>query len=320
MKHHFRNTLVILLLCCQHFAQAEPVKLFSIGSGDISGNYYPVARAICEAFNASDDTRRRCSPEPSAGSIYNLTAMQNNEIEFAIVQSDWQAAAFTGSGPFENTPPMTDLRVLSALYPETITILAGRDTEISLAADLLGKTVDIGRASSGRNATVKYMLQKMGFTGEFFGSTQALRPEAAVEELCEGTIDATILVVGHPSSLVAEAMQRCGARMIPFHGPAINALLEQESDYRLSTVDLDLYGVSGDPVLTLSVMAMLVTRTTIEDTLILDLVTSVETAAARLAKELPVLTGLPENLQSGVSMGVPLHPVVGGDETPPVQN
>ena len=309
MKKYFQSTLVTLCLCCQQHATAEPVTLFSIGSGDISGNYYPVAQSLCEAFNRFDDSRRRCSPEPSTGSIYNLKALRDGALEFAIVQSDWQSAAFGGTGPFEGLPPMNDLRVVTALFSETVTILVSRESEVSSAVDLLGKTVDIGRPASGRNATVKHLMDALDFSLNDFGDLKELRPAAAIDELCEGTIDATILVVGHPSALVTDAIQRCGARIVSFDGPVIRELLDQGATYQRAFIDLSLYGTPNKKVPSLSVVATLVTRTIVDDELVEDFLSAIESAAPQLSDDLPVLRDLPETLGLRTPLGVPFHEV-----------
>ncbi|MGA9409645.1 MAG: TAXI family TRAP transporter solute-binding subunit, partial [Roseobacter sp.] len=161
MKTLFCSAFTVLSFVLQSWAFGENVKFVSIGSGDISGNYYPVARSICEAFNASDDTRRRCSPEPTAGSVYNITALRGREIEFAIVQSDWVRAAYNATEVFQGTPAMKELRVVLPLFPETLTVLVGPGKEIGTAIDLAGRLVDIGRPASGRNATIRSLLEKL---------------------------------------------------------------------------------------------------------------------------------------------------------------
>ncbi|WP_193140860.1 MULTISPECIES: TAXI family TRAP transporter solute-binding subunit [unclassified Meridianimarinicoccus] len=310
MRRYLRSTLVALLVFCHHVAVAEPVKLFSIGSGDISGNYYPVAQAICKAFNRADDSRRRCSPEPSPGSIYNLTALQEGALEFAIVQSDWLNAAFLGTAPFSHGPAMTDLRVIAALYSETITVLVAPGSDIFSALDMLGKKVDIGRPASGRNATVNHLLESLDFSLGDFGSVRELLPANAIEELCKGTIDAAILVVGHPSALVAEAVERCGVRFIEFDGPRIRELLGRSDTYRKSFIDLGMYGLPGEEIPSLSVVASLVTRTTVDEKLVADLYAAIQQAAPMLAEEIPVLSELQSFLVSSTPLGVPAHDVV----------
>ena len=314
MKTLFCSAFTVFSFVFHSCAFGEDVKFFSIGSGDISGNYYPVARSICEAFNASDDTRRRCSPEPTAGSVYNITALQGREIEFAIVQSDWVRAAYNGTEVFEGSPSMKELRVVLPLFPETVTVLVGSGKEISAAIDLAGKVVDIGRPASGRNATIRSLLEKLDVGDDFFGSVKELEPTASISQLCEGSIDAAIFVVGHPSELVQGALSKCGATIAEFAGPRVTDLLAKSDNYHSARIDPALYEDLTVPVESISVMATLVTRADLETKIVLDLANAIKANAAILPEEQPVLRSLEKTAATTAELGAPIHPAVQGRE------
>jgi TRAP transporter TAXI family solute receptor len=310
IKPFLASLVSFILLFSQQAALAQDVRLFSIGSGDVSGNYYPVARLLCEAFNASDNTWRRCSPEPSAGSLYNLETLRTGEVEFAIVQSDWLNAAFAGDIPFDSDTAISDMRVVMPLFPETLTILAAPGSDISAAIDLEGKTVDIGRPASGRNATIRALLEKLELPGDFFANERQLEPYASLKGLCERSIDAAIFVLGHPSDLVSKAVNECGAKIVPFAGDRISRFMKFTQDYRVSKIDLTPYGFPNKQVPSLSVMATLVTRTTVEETLVKDLAAAIRLNTSNLAESFPVLGSLKRNINAPVTMNVPVHPVL----------
>lgn len=288
-------------------ARAE-VRLFSIGSGDLSGGYFAIARAICETFNTSDDTPRRCSPEPTAGSIYNLSMLRAGELEFALVQSDWQRAAYEGTGPFSRFGPMNDLRGVISLYPETITILAAPGSGISTSADLAGKIVDIGRPSSGRNATVRTLLGQMELNVDFFGETREYESGYSIAELCEGRIDAAIFVVGHPNDIVAQVLEDCNATIIELAGPNVDRVQDEMNDYQNVRIDLDLYGVEGEDVESLAVVATLVTRASVEQDLVGDMVRAIHADIDNLTSSVPLLRYLDWTIASPSGMSAPQHP------------
>ena len=310
MKKLFGSIFSMFFVFSQQTAEAQDVRFFSIGSGDIFGNYYPVARSLCDVFNASDDTRRRCSPEPSAGSVYNLKALREGETEFAIVQSDWLNAAFAGEAPFEDSPALSDMRIVMPLFPETVTILATRGSGITSVIELAGKTVDIGRPASGRNATIRALFDKLEFPIDFFAGERELEPSASIQALCEGSIDAAIFVLGHPSDLVSSALRRCRAIVVPFAGERISEFLVDSKDYRASTIDLSPYGFPRMQAPSVSVMATLVTRTTVEPTIIKDLVAAIRIEVPHIADNFPVLHWLEQNIDTPLNMGVPVHPIL----------
>ena len=312
MKTLFCGAITAFFLAFQSSALGEDLEFFSIGSGDVSGNYYPVARSICEAFNHSDDTRRRCSPEPTAGSVYNITALRDREIEFAIVQSDTLRAAYNATEVFEGSLSMSELRVVMPLFPETVTILAGPGTEIKTALDLAGKVVDIGRPASGRNATIRSLLQKLEVGDDFFGSVRELEPSTSVSQLCEGSIDAAIFVVGHPSKLVQNALSECRVMIAEFTGPRIDAVLANSKDYQRASINLRLYNIQTDPVTSISVMSTLVTTGDVGNTIVRDLVDAIKASITELGRQQPVLRLMAQTIAETDGLGVPMHPMAQG--------
>src|SRR5262249_50593619 len=113
-------------------------KTVSLGTGELSGVYYPVGEAICEIVDR--DTNKngvRCSVEGTAGSAYNLDAIRNGDLEFGIVQSDVAYAAYHGEGAYADKP-FDDLRSVLILYPELVTIMVKADSGIHEIAELAG--------------------------------------------------------------------------------------------------------------------------------------------------------------------------------------
>ncbi|HKM70700.1 MAG TPA: TAXI family TRAP transporter solute-binding subunit [Stellaceae bacterium] len=111
-------------------ARADDPVFASIGTGELNGIYYPVGKAICQIVNQDLRTYGvRCSPEATPGSVYNIGALQSGELEFAIVQSDVQFAAYKGEGAWTGRP-FPALRSVVSLYPELVTVMARADSHI----------------------------------------------------------------------------------------------------------------------------------------------------------------------------------------------
>jgi len=100
---------------------AQDLRLFSVGAGDVEGGYYSAARAICDAVNRAERGRLRCSPEPTSGSLYNLAALADGQLDFALVQSDWHKHAIEGGSIFATRGAMANLRSVMSLYPSRST-------------------------------------------------------------------------------------------------------------------------------------------------------------------------------------------------------
>ena len=117
----------------------------TIGTGGVTGVYYPTGGAICRLVNK--DRREhgiRCSVESTGGSIYNINTIRAGELEFGVAQSDWQYHAYNGSSRFEEQGPFEDLRAVFSVHPEPFTVVARADAGIETFEDLKGKRVNIG--------------------------------------------------------------------------------------------------------------------------------------------------------------------------------
>ena len=113
-------------LLAGHPASAQEQKFITIGSGGITGVYYPTGGAICRMV--SKDRERhglRCSVESTGGSVYNIDTMRAGELDMAIVQSDLQYKSFKGAGDdFQDNGPFEDLRAVFSLHAEPFTVVA----------------------------------------------------------------------------------------------------------------------------------------------------------------------------------------------------
>jgi TRAP transporter TAXI family solute receptor len=83
-------------------AAAADQEFISIGTGGVTGVYYPTGGAICRLVNKNRKEHGiRCSVESTGGSVYNINTVRAGELEFGVAQSDWQYHAYNGTSKFE---------------------------------------------------------------------------------------------------------------------------------------------------------------------------------------------------------------------------
>ncbi len=77
-------------------------EFITIGTGGVTGVYYPTGGAICRLVNKGKKEHGvRCSVESTGGSVYNINTIREGELEFGVAQSDWQYHALNGTSKFE---------------------------------------------------------------------------------------------------------------------------------------------------------------------------------------------------------------------------
>ena len=73
---------------------AMAAKFVTIGTGGITGVYYPTGGAIAKIINAKKDVYDiRASVESTGASKFNINAINNGDLEFGIAQADTQYQA-----------------------------------------------------------------------------------------------------------------------------------------------------------------------------------------------------------------------------------
>ena len=121
----------------------------TIGTGGITGVYYPTGGAIAKIVNAKKDQYGvRASVESTGGSKFNINAIDSKDLDFGIAQADTQYLAYNGKGPWEGKP-VSKLRAVFALAPEAVTFVAAEDSGIKSINDVKGKTINLGDPGSG---------------------------------------------------------------------------------------------------------------------------------------------------------------------------
>ncbi len=99
-------------------AQAFAEQFVSIGTGGVTGVYYPTGGAICRLVNKDRKSHGiRCSAESTGGSVYNINTVRAGELEFGVAQSDWQYHAYRGTSKFADKGAFKDLRAVFSVHP-----------------------------------------------------------------------------------------------------------------------------------------------------------------------------------------------------------
>jgi uncharacterized protein len=279
----------------------------SVGTGAISGLYYPVGRALCDLVNRERRVHGvRCSAEPTSGSVYNVEGLRAGELDLALVQSDVQYAAYQGRGHWEDAP-YSGLRSVLSLYPELVTVMARSDAQVGAIESLKGKRVDIGRPGSGAHATWEAIEAALGWTRTDLRLAAELKPDSASFALCANEIDASVQIVGHPSAWLAQRVDECDLGLVSIAGPAISELVAGRPYYRLGEIPAEVYGGNAATP-TFGVSATLVASADLPDEVAYLFARSAIEGVDQLRSRRPALAGLEPKEMVRASLTAPLHP------------
>jgi TRAP transporter TAXI family solute receptor len=273
-------------------------KYITIGTGGVTGVYYPAGGAICRLVNRGrKDHGIRCSVESTGGSVYNLNAIRAGELDIAVAQSDWQYHSYMGTGPFKDLGADKNLRSLFSLHSEPFTVIARTDAGIEKFEDLKGKRVNIGNPGSGQRATMEAIMAVKGWTKDSFKLASELKASEQAQALCDNKIDVMIYAAGHPNGAVQEVTTTCDTKIVPVDGPQIQKLVEQFPFYAFTTIPGNMYAGNPDDIKTFGVKATFVASGNVDNEIVYQVVRSVFDNFDNFKTLHPVFSTLtPENL------------------------
>jgi TRAP transporter TAXI family solute receptor len=232
----------ILLFCILGVSEAFSRTFVTIGTGGVTGVYYPTGGAISRMVNKkSEKYGIKATVESTAGSVYNINAVLSGDLEFGVAQSDRQYQAYNGLAEWAQAGPQKELRSVFSIHPESITLIASVASKIKSVNDLIGKRVNIGNPGSGQLQNSKDVLEAFGIGLDAIKAEQVKAVEAP-SLLQDEKIDAFFYTVGHPNGNIKEATSgRIKVNIIPISGPDIDALLQKHSYYAKSTIPTKYY-------------------------------------------------------------------------------
>lgn len=287
---------------------AQSQQFVSIGTGGVTGVYYPTGGAICRLVNKNRKEHGiRCSAESTGGSIYNINTIRNGELEFGVAQSDWQYHAYHGTSKFEDQGPFTKLRSVFSVHAEPVTIIASDSSGISQLTDVKNKRMNIGNPGSGTRGTWEVIEEALGWSRSDLKLAGEMKSAETGQAVCDGKIDAYFWLVGHPSALTQESLATCDAHLVDAKGPAIDKLVKDNSFYRKAVIPAGMYNNKRD-IQTFGVAATFVSSADVSDKVVYTIVKAVFDNFDDFKKLHPAFANLTEKEMITEAKSAPLHP------------
>lgn len=289
--------------------QAEAQNQFvTIGTGGVTGVYYPTGGAICRLVNKTRKQHGiRCSVESTGGSVYNLNTIKAGELDMGVAQSDWQYHAYNGTSKFKEQGPNKELRAVFSVHPEPFTMVARADSGIKNFMDIKGKRVNIGNPGSGQRGTMEVMMEAAGIKKSDLKLVSELKAAEQSKALCDNKIDAMVYVVGHPNGSIKEATTSCDSVIVNVNGPAVDKLIADTPYYRTAMIPGGMYRGTDSDTNTFGVGATFVSSTAVPEDVIYNVVKAVFENFDSFKKLHPAFGVLKKEEMVKDGLSAPLH-------------
>ena len=304
MKHFAFITAAMLAAGA---AQAQEETFITIGTGGVTGVYYPTGGAICRLVNRGRPEHGiRCSVESTGVSVFNVNAIRQGELEFGVAQSDVQAQAYRGEGEFDEA--FEGLRSVFSVHPEPFTVVARADAGIETFDDLQGKRVNIGNPGSGQRVLMERLMEAKGWTTSDFALTAELQAAEQSQALCDNNIDAMVYSVGHPSGSIQEATTACDSVLVDVTGPVVDQLVEENPYYRVATIPGGMYRGNDEDTTTFGVGATFVSSDAVSEDVVYEVTKAVFENIDQFRSLHPAFADLDPQEMANEGLSAPLHP------------
>lgn len=300
--------LSVLIVISPSISQAK-TEYISIATGGVNGVYYPTGGAICYLVNQIPGVDKiSCEIKSTPGSIYNLNALHNFDVDLAVVQSDWQHHAYYGTSNRYKDKQKPYLRSLFSVHAEPFTVLAREDANIESFEDIKGKRVNIGAPNSGQRATMEMLLDLYGWQYQDFASVKELTPSEQAQALCDKKVDVIVYVVGHPNSSIKEATSACQTKLIDVKGEKLDQLVAEHRYYHTTSIPGGMYRANPKQVDTFGVGATVLTRSELPEHVAYEVVKSVFENHETFIGLHPAFKKLTKQSMVEQYISIPLHP------------
>jgi TRAP transporter TAXI family solute receptor len=253
---------------------AQQRVFLSLATGGTAGVYFPLGAALAELWSGRVPNVQ-VTAQTSGASVANVRLLQRGDVAIAMVQNDITYYAFNGIEMFmdriANQPaPVATLRGMAMLYPETIQVVTLRSKNINSIAELRGRRIAVGAPGSGTEVNARQIL-RMFELGYYNTRPDFLNFAEAADQVKDGVVDAAFITAGHPTAAVQDIAATRDLKLLPVPREVVEQLRAQWPYYTAVTIPPNTYRGQTEPVDTVAVMAMLVTRQDIDEALIYSL-------------------------------------------------
>lgn len=306
----FRWVLILMLLFIPLQADAQPEKMFRIGTGGRSGVYYPVGKLIAEGLTRDAGSKKGLEnhiavAQHSAGSIDNVQSIINGEIEAALVQADVAYLAYHSERFFKGKKQFRKLRAVASLYPEKLQIVVRKDASINGIPDLKRQRISLDEQGSGTLAVMRIVLEAHDMMEADLDPVY-LKPVYTHEKFIAGDLQGFTMMGGIPLDAVLE-LKNIELAIVPVEKEMAGQIHQKYQYLVPGKIPADTYpGIPETP--TIEVNALLLVHSDLDEDLVFQMTSLLwEKNTQKLLRE-----GHPQgkaiNLETALKgVSIPLH-------------
>lgn len=252
--------LALLLVAGAAHAETELVML----TGNTGGVYYPMGIALGKIWERTMPGTR-VSVQSTQASVENFNLLQQRRGTFAFGQGDVMSAAFKGNAEAGFPSSRDRLRMVAALFPNYLHVVALKSAKVKSVRDLKGKRVSVGASRSGNELNARVLLGAGGISYADLKRADFVPYNDAVALMRDGQLDAVIVSAGLGVKAVSELADSVPVDIVPITPELVD---KSGGLFVAGTIPANTYAGQAQAVPTAALINFLVTHSEVPEALV----------------------------------------------------
>lgn len=217
-----------------------------MGTGGVSGTWYPVGGAVCGAMSGG---KLNVTVQSSGGGVENVRTVLAGERDLGMVGADVMNYAYNGTGDFEGEDG-SNLRVLFRFASAEAQIITRVDSGINSLGDMKGRPCGVGAIGSGDEVAFHTYLEANGMSYDDIDESLISYAEQATA-FKDRRIDTMFTLATAPTSGILDVASQAKVKLVPIAGAERDAIIAAVPFYYAVTVPQDKYSFMEEDVETI---------------------------------------------------------------------
>jgi TRAP transporter TAXI family solute receptor len=257
----FKKLSAVLAAFLLTINTSHSAEFINILTGGTSGVYYPLGSALTKIYgdNIKDS---KVQVQVTKASVENLVLLQEGKGEIAFVLGDSAKDAWDGKEDAGFKTKLDKLRIIGAIYPNYIQIVASKDSKIKTLADLKGKGLSVGAAKSGTELNSRAILSAAGLSYKDLGKVEYLPFAESIELIKNRQLDATLQSAGLGVASLKDLANSLDVTVVSVPDAVVKKM---GAPFMSGKIPANTYKGQTEDVSTAAVVNYLVTRKDVSD-------------------------------------------------------
>jgi uncharacterized protein len=244
--------------------RAETDNEIVILTGSTGGVYYPLGIALAKIYERAIPGSR-VMVQATQASVENFNLLQQRRGTLAFGQGDVMSHAVKGDVEAGFPSSRDRLRMVAALYPNYLHVVAVKSANVKSLQDLRGKRVSVGASRSGNELNARDLLGAVGMSYADLRRVDYLAYNESVVLMRDGQIDAVIISAGLGVKALLDLAATVPVDIVPIPPDVVG---RSKGAFTPITIPANTYVGQAEPVPTAALNNFLVTQRDVPEPLV----------------------------------------------------